>query len=70
MKSKSNPFKFRTLAATATLGAGSSTPVIIPGGAGVTVTPDTPSTGIEQVVITVAKGTEAKLFGRLQVTHP
>jgi hypothetical protein len=43
------------------------TPVAIPGGAGVVVTPDTPGTGIDEVKITVAKGAETKLFGRLQV---
>jgi uncharacterized repeat protein (TIGR02543 family) len=46
------------------------TPLAIPGGSGVVVTPDTPSSGIEQVVITVPKGTNTKLFGRLQVTKP
>ena len=50
-----------------TLGAGSWTPVAIPGGAGVTVTPDTPSAGIDKVEIIVAKGANTKLFGRLQV---
>jgi autotransporter-associated beta strand protein len=50
-----------------TLGAGSWTPVAIPGGAGVVVTPDTPGAGIDKVEITVAKGAETKLFGRLQV---
>jgi hypothetical protein len=43
------------------------TPVAIPGGSGVTVTPDTPSAGIDKVEITVAKGANTKLFGRLQV---
>jgi hypothetical protein len=41
------------------------TPVLIPGGAGVVVT--SPSAGIEKVEITVAKGANTKLFGRLQV---
>jgi len=50
-----------------TLGAGSWTPVAIPGGAGVVVTPDTPGAGIDEVKITVAKGANTKLFGRLQV---
>jgi hypothetical protein len=45
------------------------TPITIPGGAGVVVTPDSPSAGIERVEITVAKGTETKLFGRLQVVR-
>jgi len=43
------------------------TPVLIPGGAGVVVTPNTPSAGIDEVKITVAKGANTKLFGRLQV---
>ena len=50
-----------------TLGAGSWTAVAIPGGSGVIVTPNTPSTGIDKVEITVAKGANTKLFGRLQV---
>ncbi len=50
-----------------TLGAGSWTPVAIPGGAGVTVTPNSPGTGTEKVEITVVKGANTKLFGRLQV---
>ena len=49
------------------LGAGSWTPVAIPGGSGVTVTPNTPSAGIDKVEIIVAKGANTKLFGRLQV---
>ena len=52
-----------------TLGAGSWTPVAIPG-SGVTVSPNTPSAGIDQVQIIVAKGANTKLFGRLQVTQP
>ncbi len=48
-----------------TLGAGSWTPVAIPGGAGVSVTDQ--GAGIDKVEITVAKGAETKLFGRLQV---
>ena len=43
------------------------TPVAIPGGSGVTVTPNTPSAGIDKVEIIVAKGINTKLFGRLQV---
>ena len=50
-----------------TLGAGSWTPLAIPGGAGVVVTPDTPIAGINQVVITVPKAGNTRLFGRLQV---
>ena len=50
-----------------TLGAGSWTQVAIPGGSGVVVTPNTPSAGIDKVEITVAKGANTKLFGRLQV---
>ena len=46
------------------------TPVAIPGGSGVTVTPDTPGTGIDKVEIAVAIGTHTKLFGRLKVTQP
>jgi fibronectin-binding autotransporter adhesin len=45
------------------------TPVAIPGGAGVTVTPDTPSLGIDKVEISVVKGANPKLFGRLKVTQ-
>jgi hypothetical protein len=43
------------------------TSVAIPGGAGVTVTPNNPSAGLETVEITVAKGANTKLFGRLKV---
>ena len=43
------------------------TPVAISGGPGVVVTPNTPSAGIDKVEITVAKGANTKLFGRLQV---
>ena len=50
-----------------TLGAGSWTPVAIPGGSGVSVTPNTPSAGIDKVEIIVAKDANTKLFGRLQV---
>ncbi len=50
-----------------TLGAGSWTSLAIPGGAGVAVTPDTPTPGIDQVIITVPKAGNTKLFGRLQV---
>ena len=53
-----------------TLGADSWTPVAIPDGDGVTVTPDSPSVGIDKVEIIVAKGAATKLFGRLQVTQP
>jgi autotransporter-associated beta strand protein len=48
-----------------TLGAGSWSQVAIPGGAGVTVTDQ--GGGIDKVEITVAKGINTKLFGRLQV---
>lgn len=44
------------------------TPVAIPGGVGVTVTPNDPGPGIDKVEISVSKDTETKLFGRLQVT--
>jgi len=44
------------------------TDVAIPGGAGVVVSDM--GGGIDQVEITVAKGVETKLFGRLQVTQP
>ena len=46
------------------------TSVAIPGGAGVTVTPDTPSLGIDKVEISVVKSPNTKLFGRLKVTQP
>jgi len=46
------------------------TPVAIPGGAGVAITPDTPGAGIDKVEISVLKGTHTKLFGRLKVTRP
>jgi hypothetical protein len=46
------------------------TPVAIPGGVAVTVTPDDPSPGIDKVEISVAKDAETKLFGRLKVTQP
>lgn len=52
----------------ATLDAGSWTPLAIPGGAGVTVTDL--GGGIEKVEIIVTKGTNTKLFGRLQATKP
>ncbi len=42
------------------------TPVAIPGGAGVTVTDQ--GGGIEKVEISVAKGSNSQLYGRLQVT--
>ena len=45
------------------------TDVAIPGGAGVTVTPNTPSAGIDRVQISVVKGVNTKLFGRLKVTQ-
>jgi len=48
-----------------TLGAGSWTPVAIPGGPGVTVADQ--GGGIDKVEITVAKGSNTKLFGRLQL---
>ena len=48
-----------------TLGVGSWTPVVIPGGSGVTVADQ--GGGIDKVEITVAKGANTKLFGRLQV---
>jgi autotransporter-associated beta strand protein len=50
------------------LGATPWTELAIPGGAGVVV--GEPSGGIEQVQITVAKGTNTKLFGRLKVSKP
>ena len=50
------------------LGATSWTDLAIPGGAGVVV--GDPVDGIEQVQITVPKGTNTKLFGRLKVTQP
>jgi len=46
------------------------TPVAIPGGAGVLVTPNNPTSGIEKVDVTVSKGSNTKLFGRLKVTTP
>lgn len=46
------------------------TPVAIPDGSGVVVTPDNPVAGIEKVEITVAKGLNTKLFGRLKATQP
>ena len=46
------------------------TDVAIPGGAGVTVTPNTPISGIDRVEISVVKGLNTKLFGRLKVTQP
>jgi hypothetical protein len=44
------------------------TPVAIPGGSGVTVSDE--GGGIDKVEISIPKGTETKLFGRLQVTQP
>lgn len=46
------------------------TGVAIPGGAGVTVTPNDPSPGIDKVVISVLKSPNTQLFGRLKVTQP
>jgi autotransporter-associated beta strand protein len=46
------------------------TDVAIPGGAGVTVTPNDPSPGIDRIVISVLRGSNSKLFGRLNVTKP
>ena len=40
--------------------------VAIPSGSGVTVTPNNPVAGIDKVEITVAKGANTELFGRLQ----
>jgi hypothetical protein len=45
------------------------TPVAIPGGAGVVVAPNNPISGIDKVAITVAKGANTKLFGRLQIAQ-
>ena len=44
------------------------TPIAIPGGSGVTVVAQ--GGGIDKIEITVAKGAETKLFGRLLVTKP
>ncbi len=46
------------------------TDVPVINGGEVAITPDTPSAGLDQVVITVAKGTNTKLFGRLKVSKP
>jgi autotransporter-associated beta strand protein len=46
------------------------TDVPVINGGEVAITPDTPSAGLDQVVITVAKGTNTKLFGRLKVSRP
>ena len=46
------------------------TPVAIPGGDGVVVTPNTPSAGIDTVTITLPASTSPKIFGRLKVSIP
>jgi fibronectin-binding autotransporter adhesin len=46
------------------------TGVVIPAGSGVTVTPNTPSSGIDKIDISVVKSPNTKLFGRLQVIKP
>ncbi len=58
----------QTFQYSADLGATSWTELAIPGGAGVVV--GEAVGGIEQVQITVPKGSNTKLFGRLQVTKP
>lgn len=65
MKSASKPTQISQYEMT--LGGGSWTTLAIPGGTGVVVTPDTPTAGIDQVVVTVPKGSNTKLFGHLQV---
>jgi autotransporter-associated beta strand protein len=51
------------------LGVTPWTELAIPGGSGVSVT-DVENDGVEEVVITVPKGANTKLFGRLKVTQP
>lgn len=46
------------------------TPVAIPGGEGVVVTPNTPSAGIDTVTITLPASTGPQVFGRLKVSIP
>ena len=46
------------------------TDLAIPGGAGVVVTPDTPSAGIDKVEVTIDRTGNPKLFGRLKVVQP
>lgn len=46
------------------------TPVAIPGGDGVVVTPNTPSAGIDEVKITLPASTSPQIFGRLKVSIP
>jgi autotransporter-associated beta strand protein len=46
------------------------TDLAIPGGAGVVVTPDTPSSGIDKVEVTITRTGNPKLFGRLMVLKP
>jgi len=57
----------QTFGYSTTLDTGSWTPIAIPGGSGVSITPNDPSAGFDKVEITVAKGANTKLFGRLQV---
>jgi hypothetical protein len=33
------------------------------------ITPNTPSNGVDQVTITIPKGTNTKMFGRLRVSE-
>jgi autotransporter-associated beta strand protein len=44
------------------------TDVPIVNGGQVAITPDNPSAGIDRVIVTISKGTNTKLFGRLSVT--
>ncbi len=46
------------------------TDVAIPAGSGVTVTPNTPSPGIDKIEVSVVKSPNTKLFGRLEVIKP
>ena len=46
------------------------TPVPVVNGGQVAISPNTPSSGIDEVVITIPKGANATLFGRISVTKP
>ena len=46
------------------------TGVPVVNGGEVAITPDTPTAGIDRVIVTIPKGTNTKLFGRLNVSKP
>ena len=45
------------------------TDVAIPGGAGVSLTPNNPSAGIDTITITIPQPSQSRIFGRLKVSY-